>query len=139
MHTIALRLHPGRLPNPDADLRYVLPDLMVERADGALTDDGWGYEGEPPFMVIFLQASDLEAGLSCVLDVVENVRVRENDLRSGCVVAVRQEDGTDASQTYDGYEVVYPPGCMEPFAPWASSSTTGSDSCGGCGSHRLNL
>lgn len=127
MGTIALRLHPDQLANPNTDLRYVLPDTIIERSGGVLADDGWGYEGEPPFMVLFLQATDLQAGLKCVLDVVENVRVMENDLQEGCVVAVRRDEGDETAEgssedeAYAGYEVVYPPGFAEPFAPWAHS------------------
>jgi hypothetical protein len=111
MDTIALRLDPGRLANLDTDLRYELPDLICERCRAVLADDGWGYEGEPPFVVMFLRATDVETGLGCVLDVIENVRIKDNDLRDGCVVAVRR-DGN--------YEVVYPPGFIGPFDPWAA-------------------
>jgi hypothetical protein len=59
------------------------------------------------FLFLFLQASELEQALACVLDVVKNIRVLDNDLRSA-VVAV-ERDG--------GHEVVYPPGFEEPFLP----------------------
>jgi len=111
MDRIVLRLDPGRLKNSDTDLRYVLPDLICERAGGRLTDDGWSYEGDPPFMVMWLRTEDINAALPFVLDVVENVRVMENDLRQACVVAV-QRDG--------GCEVMYPAGFVGRFDPWAS-------------------
>jgi hypothetical protein len=110
MQTIALRLDPGNLANADTDLRYALADRICERSAGILAEDGWSYEGEPPFLLVFLQTIDLAAGLACVLDVVENIRVMDNDLRHGCVVAIQRDNG---------YEVAYPPGFIEPFDPWA--------------------
>jgi hypothetical protein len=107
MATLVVRLDPRKLANPDADLRYLLPDLLAEHSAGILRDDGYDYLGEPPFLFLFLQASELEPALACVLEVVTNIRVLDNDLRSA-VVAV-ERDG--------GHEVVYPPGFEEPFLP----------------------
>ena len=47
MPKIALRLDPGRLENSDLDIRYALPDLLVERPGGALADGGYDYVGDP--------------------------------------------------------------------------------------------
>jgi hypothetical protein len=99
MHTLVIRLDPKLLSNPDADLRYVLPDLLVERSSGNFTDDGYDYLGEEPYLVLFLKASNLSAAISCVTDMIENVRVLDNDLRPATVVAV---------ETPKGYEIVHP-------------------------------
>jgi hypothetical protein len=107
MPTIVLRLDPQLLENPDTDLRYRLPDLLTERSGGLISDDGYDYVGEKPFLVLFLKTSDLEPALACVLEVVQKVRVLDNELRS-TVVAVR---GTS------GYEVVYPTKFSGPFLP----------------------
>jgi len=37
--TIILQLDPAKLSNPDADLRYVLTDLLITRLNGLLHDD----------------------------------------------------------------------------------------------------
>jgi hypothetical protein len=108
MPTVVVRLDPRWLDNPDADLRYVLPDLLAERSAGALRDDGYDFVGEAPWLVLFLQAAELGPALACVLDVVENVRVLDNDLRPAAVVAVEREGGQ---------EVVYPPEFAGPFLP----------------------
>jgi hypothetical protein len=108
MASIVVRLDPRRLVNPDTDIRYLLPDLLAERSAGVIGDDGFDYVGETPLLVLFLKASDLERGLACVLDVVENVRVLDNDLRPAVVVAVEREGGR---------EVVYPPQFAGPFLP----------------------
>jgi hypothetical protein len=108
MHTIVVRLDPQLLDNPDADMRYRLPDLMAERSGGAIIDDGYDYVGKQRFLVLFLKASDLQAALACVVDVVENVRVLNNNLRRGVVVAV-EANGC--------YQVVYPVGFEGEFLP----------------------
>jgi hypothetical protein len=108
MYTIILRLDPQLLDNPDADIRYRLPDLLAERSGGLIADDGYDYVGTGPLLVLFLKASRLKPALACVLDLVENVRVLDNDLRRGVAVAVERKDG---------HEVVYPPGFEGPFLP----------------------
>jgi len=108
MATVVVRLDPRLLDNPDADLRYTLPDLLAERSAGVITDDGYDYVGKAPLLVLFLKASDLKPALACVLDVVENIRVLDNDLRPATVVAV---------ELGGGHEVVYPPDFAGQFLP----------------------
>ena len=108
MATVVVRLDPRRLGNPDADLRYRLPDLLAERSAGVITDDGYDYVGDGPLLVLFLRAARLEPALACVLDVIENVPVLGNDLRPAAAVAVDRGGR---------HEVVYPPGFVGPFLP----------------------
>jgi hypothetical protein len=108
MATLVVRLDPQLLDNPDADIRYRLPELLAERSKGIMSDDGYDYVGEQPLLVLFLKASRLKPALACVLDVIENVRVLDNDLRPAAVVAVERKGK---------YEIVYPPGFAGPFLP----------------------
>ena len=108
MHSIVLRLDPRLLDNPDLDIRYVLPDLLADRSGGVIADDGYDYVGERPYLVLFLKAAELGPATDCVRDVIENVRVLDNDLRRGVVAAV-ERDGR--------HEVIYPPGFEGPFLP----------------------
>lgn len=105
---LAIRLDPQLLDNPDADIRYRLPDLLAERSAGAISDQGYDYVGPQPLMVVFLKASRLKLALTCVLDVIENVPVAGCLLRPGAVIAVERKTG---------WEVVYPPGFTGPFLP----------------------
>jgi hypothetical protein len=108
MHTIVLRLDPRLMANPDLDIRYVLPDLLSERSAGVISDDGYDYVGDRPYLVLFLHATALEPAVVCVRDVIENVRVLDNDLRPGVVAAVEHEGR---------HEVIYPAGFEGPFLP----------------------
>lgn len=109
MHSLALRLDPQRLANPDLDIRYVLPDLLAERSGGVIQDDGYDYAGgRPPYLVLFLKATDLESATALIRDVIENKRILDNDLRAAVAVAIGRGDG---------YEVIYPGGFSGEFLP----------------------
>ena len=104
MATVILRLDPAKLGNPDLDLRYVLPELIVARSGGRLTDEGYDYAdddgGAAPCLLLFLGAEDADAALPVVLEILKTERVLDNDLSS---VAVAVEEG-------DEFQVVHPPG-----------------------------
>ncbi len=111
MPTIVIRLDPARLANPDLDLRYLLPDLAVERSGGMLGDEGYDYEETPgapddasPALLIFLGASDPGAGIRHVLELLEGTRLLGNDLRDGTRVGVSEQAPADATR----FEIVYP-------------------------------
>jgi hypothetical protein len=98
--TIIVRLEPTKLDNPDLDLRYAIPDEIAERSGGLIESEGYGYAEGSDLLLLFLGTADLKPALDCVLDVIVNVRLLENDLRKGTVVAV---------ETGEGDRVVYPP------------------------------
>ena len=106
MDTIAIKLDPDRLANPVADMRYILPDVLAERSGGVIQDDGYDYVGPSNFMVVFLKVSDVDRAMSCITDVITNVRVLENDLRTGATVAI---------QRGDKFVVAYPADSQEEF------------------------
>lgn len=106
MDTIAIKLDPSLLANPDADLRYQLPDLLAERSGGVIKDDGYDYVGPSNAMIVFLQVSDVDLATACISDVIANVRLLRNDLRAAAIVAIRRGDK---------YEVIYPEGSREEF------------------------
>ncbi len=108
MATVVVRFDPQLLGNPDADIRYRLPDLLVQRSAGVVSDDAYDSVGDEPLLVLFLKATKLKAAIACVLDVVQNVRVLDNDLGAATVVAVRRKGG---------YEILYPSGFVGPFLP----------------------
>jgi hypothetical protein len=102
MATVILQIDPARLANPDLDLRYVLPDLLVERSSGRLADDGFDYaaeDGAAPCLLLFLRAADVAGAVPVIVEVLTSERVLDNDL-SGVPVAV--DDGGE-------FRVVHPP------------------------------
>jgi hypothetical protein len=99
MGTIVIKLVAEALANPDLDIRYALPDLLVERSGGVVRDDGYDYASDGAALLIFLRADRTEEAVASVIDVIENVHVLGNDLRSAAAVTVE-----DAGRS----EVVYP-------------------------------
>jgi len=88
MHTIILKLFPARLKNPDLDLRYVLPDLLVEKSGGLIEDVGYDYEDGSDTMLIYLDTEELDRALAYITDLVENTQVLGNDLKEGMEIVV---------------------------------------------------
>ena len=98
--SIVIRLDPRVLVNPDLDLRYLLPDRLVERSSGAAVDDGYDLLPDG-CMLLFLRTEALGYVLPIVLDVIEREDLLGTSLASA-VVAVVGAGGADAT-------VVYPP------------------------------
>lgn len=88
MAEFAIRLDPGNLSNPDLDIRYRLPDLIIERSGGVIVDNGYDYGTDNDTLFLFLKSDDVQAAQKAILDVVENVRVLDNDLRGAVAVAL---------------------------------------------------
>src|SRR5262249_60174823 len=77
-----MQIDPTRRRNTDLDIRYVLPDLLVERSSGRLTDDGYDYagEGSAPCLLLFLKTDDANSAIPGIIEVLKSERVLENDL-----------------------------------------------------------
>jgi hypothetical protein len=95
VNTIVVRLNPEFLPNPELDIRYVLPDLLAERSGGLIQDDGYDYASDKRALLLFLKTDKLEDALSLLLDVIENVPVLGNKLAPAATVAVERTDGDE--------------------------------------------
>ena len=101
MPSIVIKLNPEKLANPNLDIRYVLPDLIVAKTGGVAIDDGYDYAGERTDMYLFLSTQDLATSLNAVLGLIENEIILGNDLRSVAQVGI-----VDGGR----FEAVYPPG-----------------------------
>ena len=91
MTTLAIRLDPARLDNPDADLRYLLADLITSESHGAAIDDGYGYDSGQR-LILYMLATDTDIALAAVRSVIESKRPLDNDLAPAVTVAVANED-----------------------------------------------
>jgi hypothetical protein len=80
MRTSAIRLDPRDLGNPDADLSYVLPDLIEERSAGQVRSDGHDYEDDD-VMVIFLTADEPAKVEGLIRDLLDGIEVLGKELR----------------------------------------------------------
>lgn len=88
MPTLTIRLDPRDLPNPDADIRYELPDLLKQRSKGAIRPDGYDYD-ENHVMTLFLEVEDVDEALQLVRRVLATERVLGNLLDGVAIVGSR--------------------------------------------------
>jgi hypothetical protein len=88
MHTITLKLFPERLANPDLDIRYLLPDLLVEKSGGLIRDDGYDYEVGTDAMLIYLLTEDVERAAALITDFIESTQVLGNNLKEGLEILI---------------------------------------------------
>ena len=87
MQSVLIRIDPTKLESPDADLRYTLSELLAERSDGRLAEDGYDYD-DSDRMILFLESEVLDHDLPLVLQVVQREPVLGNDLSRASQVAV---------------------------------------------------
>jgi hypothetical protein len=92
MATIHLRLDPRKLENADLDIRYALPDLLALKSNGLISDDGYDYVGNVPFLVLFLKTDDVDRSVELILKTLNSEQVLGNDLLDAVVVAVERDD-----------------------------------------------
>lgn len=88
MPTVTIRLDPAALQNPDADIRYVLPDLIAERSGGTVRADGYDYD-DADVMTIFLDVDSRADATALVCAVLKTETVLGNDLESVARVGVQ--------------------------------------------------
>jgi len=55
---ISLTLNPAVLSNPDADLRYTIPEMIEKLSNREIIDDGYDYDDQEN-MVIYLSSETL--------------------------------------------------------------------------------
>ena len=79
----------------------MLPDLLVQRSGGRLTDDGYDYNGEgaAACLLLFLRTEDADGAIRTIVEVLTSQRVLENNLSA---VPVAVDDGRE-------FRVVHPP------------------------------
>jgi hypothetical protein len=95
--TIVIRLDPAALADPDADLRYRVPDLLAARTGNLLRDDGYGYEAGTDAMLIFLRTPELPASIEAVTRfLMDSAELLGQDLRPGAQAGTAEVDPVDA-------------------------------------------
>ena len=104
MTAMAIKLEPAPLANPDADLRYLIPECIERSTGGAVREDGYDYLADDA-MIIFLTADSPDRAAD-VLAALAAEPICGNHILETAVIAV--DDG-------DGYKVEHPPGYAGPF------------------------
>jgi hypothetical protein len=95
---IVIKLDPKKLTNPDADIRYKLPEYLQDATNDLVKDDGYDYLDDGS-LVLFL-VGDEESAVEIILRTLRNGPFLGNDLMSMVVI------GVDVGP---GFTVVHPP------------------------------
>ncbi|CAA0113513.1 Uncharacterised protein [BD1-7 clade bacterium] len=79
---ITLTLTPGKLSNPDADLRYTIPEMVEKLSNNKMKDNGFDYDDEDN-MVIFLSSESLdqEQAIDSVKVVCKNLQLETEAIK----------------------------------------------------------
>lgn len=107
MGSIAIKLDPSKMDNPDLDLRYIIPDKIEELTKGAVKDDGYDYSSDGTnSIIIFLKCENPKKYVNEVLDILRNEDFLDNNIYEVGVVAI--DDG-------DGFKVIHPSNYEDDF------------------------
>jgi len=99
MQTIIVLLNPGKLENPDMDLRYCVPDRIQEVSNSVIQDNGYDYidteEGQPgPLMGIWLETENASENWTMISELFQNEKFKGNDLSKSAQIYI-SENNTD--------------------------------------------
>lgn len=97
---IAIRLSPTELPNPDADIRYRIPDLISELTQGSVTDNGYDYT-EDDTMIVYLSCNNPKQDVETVIRILNDHPVYGNRILEYATIGI-SSDG-------DTFDIVHPP------------------------------
>ena len=107
MQTIVILLDPGKLINPDLDLRYLIPDRIGELTDGAIQDNGYDYldrEGSGPLLGIWLETGDAAQSWPAIAKLFHEEKFSDNDLSLSAEIYISEKEAADVEDC----TLVYP-------------------------------
>ncbi len=100
MQTIIVVLNPGKLENPDLDLRYSVPDRIEEVSDSLIQDNGYDYidveDGQSgPLMGIWLATENAGKNWHIVSKLFQSEKFMGNDLSLSAQIYISENDTDD--------------------------------------------
>lgn len=120
MQTIIVKLCPGKLQNPDLDIRYRLPDAVEGYTEGRITDNGYDYLDQKPAndiapangvapangiaLGIWLACENAAEGVNDLLTVMRRETICGNDLSQSAEIYISEKDTDDI----ENCQKVYP-------------------------------
>jgi hypothetical protein len=99
MGHVAIKLNPRELPNPDADLRYRIPDLIADATNGRIRDDGYDY-ADGDIMIVYLSCNDPASDVAEVIETLRANEICDNQILDSAVIGI----STDATT----FTIVHP-------------------------------
>ncbi len=81
MGRIVIKLNPATLENPDLDLRYDVPEKIVELTDGRIESIGYDYLDDGfDSMAIFMKSDTAKEDLNVVCEILKTHTFCDNQL-----------------------------------------------------------
>lgn len=107
MSTIAIKLDPSKMKNPDLDLRYIIPERIEELTNGKVEDDGYDYSSDgTDSIIIFMKSENPKEDVNSVLEILKNEEFLENNIYDIGIIAIDKGDG---------YKVIHPDNYTQEF------------------------
>lgn len=94
MQTIIIRLNPGKLVNPDLDLRYLLPERIEKISDGTIQDNGYEYLDDQS-LGIWLQTESAKHAYPLVIKLLREEKFLKNDLSLSAEIYISEMESED--------------------------------------------
>ena len=100
MQTIVIVLNPGKLENPDLDLRSQIPDRIEELSGGLIKDNGYDYidteDGQPgPLLGIWLETESADENWPVIVKLFQEEKFKGNDLSKAAEIFISENDTED--------------------------------------------
>lgn len=90
MQTIIIVLHAERMPNPDLDIRYTLPERIEEYTNHQVTDNGYDYLSNTE-LGLWLETDDAVNNAEKIIQLISTERFLENDLSQTAEIYISDE------------------------------------------------
>ena len=97
MQTIVIVLNPGKLENPDLDLRYQIPDRIEELSGGLIKDNGYDYidTEDGPLLGIWLETESADENWPVIVKLFQEEKFKGNDLSKAAEIFISENDTED--------------------------------------------
>lgn len=98
MQTIIIILNPEKLKNPNADLRYYVPDRIEEVSNGMIQGNGYDYldcQGAGSLMGIWLKTESASENYPIVVNLFQKEKFLDNDLSLSAEIYISENDTED--------------------------------------------
>ena len=93
MQTIGIVLDPGKMSNPDLDIRYDLPERIEEYTDGKVKESA-----SDERMVIWLDTEDAQKNVGDVIQLISSEMILDNDLTEAAEIYISTLEQAELDQ-----------------------------------------
>ena len=97
METIIILLSPQKRKNPDADLRYIIPERIEEISENTIQSNGYDYLKDNT-LAIWLSTNSYRKALPKIITLFEQETFLENDISKTVSIYASKQENADLEQ-----------------------------------------